>query len=135
MADRFPFSDISVDIKSMMPIGKFSPIVSKALNGIKFLTVSGTAAVGQAPYDIGRQTTITFAIIHKLLQSHGSGLDDVVKLTAFLTDIREWDQYNAARNKVFESFVQPPASSAIEAKLVSPELRIEIEAFAIVSDG
>lgn len=134
MKDRFPFADVSVDIGRMTPIGKFSPIVSKTVNGAKFLYVSGTAAVGQAPYDIEKQTIITFATIHKLLQSHGSGLEDVVKLTAFLADIREWEQYSLARNKVFEFVDQPPASSAVEAKLVFPELRIEIEAFAIVGD-
>jgi enamine deaminase RidA (YjgF/YER057c/UK114 family) len=46
--------------------------------------------------------------------------------------MREYDQYNAVRNRIFADVLSPPASTAVEAKLGKPALRIEIEAVAIV---
>lgn len=127
------FSGINVDIDKLKPIGKFSPIHEKSIKGVKYLYVSGTASM-EAPYDIEKQSLVTFATIHRLLQSRGSGLEDVVKITAFLPDMLEYDKYNKVRNQVFASFAMPPASSTVEAKLVRPQLRVEIEAFAITED-
>jgi enamine deaminase RidA (YjgF/YER057c/UK114 family) len=68
----------------------------------------------------------------ELLAEHGAALADLVKIGVFLTDMREYDQYNAVRNRIFADVSSPPASTAVEAKLGKPALRIEIEAVAIV---
>lgn len=39
----------------------------------------------------------------------GSGLSDIVKITVFLADIREYHAYNAVRNELFANIDPPPA--------------------------
>jgi enamine deaminase RidA (YjgF/YER057c/UK114 family) len=57
----------------------------------------------------------------------------VVKITAFLTDLRDYDGYNEVRNQVFGDFAKPPASATVgTTHLVKPEWRIEIETVAVV---
>ena len=63
-----------------------------------------------------------------VLHAAGYSRKDVVKVTVFLTDIRDYH----AMNQVYGSFFnQPyPARSCVEAKLADPVLRVEIEAIA-----
>lgn len=51
-----------------------------------------------------------------------------MKATVFLADIRDYD----AMNKVYGAFFGKPypARSCVEAKLASPNIRVEIEAVA-----
>ncbi|MEM3793879.1 MAG: RidA family protein, partial [Candidatus Bathyarchaeia archaeon] len=63
-----------------------------------------------------------------LLEASGSSLDDVVKVTVFLKDIRDISAMNEAFKAHFPR--DPPARSTIEAKLASPEFLVEIEAIA-----
>ena len=57
----------------------------------------------------------------------------LVKLTVFLTDMRNLAAYREARNKFFAS-VTPPAAPAVTlievSKLYGPDFLIEIEAIA-----
>jgi len=99
---------------------------------VKMLFLSGTATIGEAPFDIRKQTEIVFRKMSRLLEEQGAGLSDLVKITAFLTDIREYDAYNEVRNRIFGEFATPSASSSVEAKLIYPELRIEIEGLAVI---
>jgi len=57
-----------------------------------------------------------------------------VKITAFLADIRgEYQLYNSVRNRVFADLAEPPASSSVGITMnLSAELRIEIEAIAVI---
>ena len=95
---------------------------------------SGIAAIGEAPFDIRRQSEIIFSHMETLLAKEGGSLVDLVKITAFLADIRgEYAQYNEVRNRVFAGISTPPASSAVGITMnLSAELRIEIEGVAII---
>ncbi len=54
-------------------------------------------------------------------------MDNVVKITCFLTDVANYPAYGKVRAEVFPS--NPPASSTvIVAGLVRPELLVEVEA-------
>ena len=70
----------------------------------------------------------------QLLAAHGGSLADLVKITAFLADIRgEYDRYNKVRNRVFRDVPVPPASSSVGITMnLSAALRIEIEGVAII---
>ena len=96
------------------------------------LFLSGMTSGGEAPYDIRKQSEIIFRRMEQLLAEHGASLADLVKLTAFLTDIREYDGYNEVRNRIFGNFSVPSASTSVGITLLSPETRIEIEGIAVI---
>lgn len=83
---------------------------------------------GQVAPDIETQTQQTLENVEAVLHAAGYSRKDVVKVTVFLTDIRDYH----AMNQVYGSFFnQPyPARSCVEAKLADSVLRVEIEAIA-----
>jgi 2-iminobutanoate/2-iminopropanoate deaminase len=93
--------------------------------------LSGVTAGDKAQYDVAEQTRIVFDKISTVLDGAGSQLKDIVKLTVFLADIREYSAYNAVRNEIFALVDPPPASTCVEALLSQPFKRIEIEVLAV----
>jgi 3-hydroxybutyryl-CoA dehydrogenase len=80
--------------------------------------------------DAARQAEFIYGVIERILAAAGASLDDVVKTTAFLTDIRDYPAVNEIRNRVFAG--REPASTIVEvSKFVHPGAKIEIEAVAI----
>lgn len=80
--------------------------------------------------DTARQAEFVYGVIERILAAAGATLDDVVKTTAYLVDIRDYPAVNEVRNKVFAG--REPASTMVEVtKLVHPLAKIEIEAVAI----
>ncbi|EID54648.1 putative translation initiation inhibitor, yjgF family [Saccharomonospora xinjiangensis XJ-54] len=66
------------------------------------------------------------------LAAAGAGMEHVVKLTFYLTDLGDLDAVRRARDE-FISPDNPPASSLVEVKgLVHPAFRVEIDALASV---
>ncbi|MET4575579.1 RidA family protein [Ottowia thiooxydans] len=110
---------------------RFSPIHAVSIGEASMLFVSGITAGTAAPYDAEAQTRIVFDKIRALLHAHGSDHHDIRKLTVFLTDIREYSQFSNVRNELFSDVEIPPASSAVEARLGTPSVRVEIEAIAV----
>jgi enamine deaminase RidA (YjgF/YER057c/UK114 family) len=80
--------------------------------------------------DAARQAEHIYGVLEGILREAGASLDDVVKTTAYLTDIRDYARVNEVRNRVFAN--REPASTIVEvSKLVHPAAKIEIEAIAI----
>ena len=75
-------------------------------------------------------TEQVFANLEAILQAAGTGFENVVKMTVFLTDMSEF----AAMNEVYARYFpdKPPARSAIEVAALPKGARIEIEAIALV---
>ena len=84
--------------------------------------------------DIGTQTEVIYQRIRHILEAEGGSLQNVVKLTQFVTEIDE-QASNAVyrmREKYFGENI--PASTRVKvAGLVDPNLKIEIEAIAVLS--
>lgn len=81
--------------------------------------------------DVRGQTRQVFENIKAILAEGGATLKDVVKITVFLTDIRD----RAAVNEIRAEYMgeAPPASSLVVVKgLAFPDLLVEIEAIAVV---
>lgn len=116
------------------PIGRYSNVRAIRLGDATLLFVSGIAALGEFPFDVERQTLSIFRNIERLLAEHGGKLSHLVKITAFLADIRgEYERYNRVRNRVFRDVPVPPASSSVGITMnLSAELRVEIEAIAVI---
>jgi reactive intermediate/imine deaminase len=67
------------------------------------------------------------------LAAAGAGMDQVVKLTVYLTDLADLATFRQVRDE-YLSADHPPASSLVQvAGLVHPEARVEIEALAVTS--
>lgn len=87
------------------------------------------AAIG----DMKGQTARALTIIGAALGELGGSISDVVATRMFVTDITRTEELSAAHQEVFAE--NPPAASLVEvAKLVHPDLLIEIEAEAVISD-
>src|SRR5690606_28422117 len=70
------------------PLGKYSNIRLIPVGDVRLAFISGIAAIGEAPFDIRRQSEIIFGHMETLLAKEGGSLADLVKITAFLADIR-----------------------------------------------
>ena len=99
---------------------------------------------GQAGYDDGgrivgggfrAQGEQAFANLGRALVAGGSSLNDVAKVTIFLTDMSNFGEVVELRRKHFRA--PYPADSIVEvSRLYTPEAMIEIEAIAaVVSQG
>lgn len=115
------------------PLGAYSPLRIIPIGTTKLVFVSGLTSSGQAPYDMAAQAEIIFARMNGLLAEAGGNLTHLVKITTFLTDMRQYAAYNAVRNRVFDGVANPPASATVgTTQLVSPEAMIEIEGVAVI---
>ncbi len=84
--------------------------------------------------DMAAQARQVFANIRTVLEMAGATMNDVVKITAFLTDLGRYAGYSAARAEAFPDRV--PASTAVATPaLVFPGLLVEVEAVAVIGSG
>ncbi len=119
--------------KRPAPLGSYSPVRVIPIGTTKLLFISGLTSGGEAPFDIRRQSEIIFGRMSELLAAEGGNLGHLVKITAFLTDIRDYGGYNEVRNRIFGEFPAPPASASVGINcLIRPEARIEIEGVAVI---
>jgi 2-iminobutanoate/2-iminopropanoate deaminase len=116
------------------PLGSYSPVRLVPMGPATLAFVSGLTAGGQAPDDAAAQARLVFARMGELLAEAGGSLAQVVKITTFLTDMADYEAYNAVRNQVFAGVWPPPASSTVgTSALPRPGCRVEIEAIAVIA--
>ena len=100
--------------------------------------VTGTAPVAQnggvhAPGDGYLQAQRCFEIIGQALEELDAAHSDVVRTRMFVTDISRWKEFGQAHAEIYGA--NPPATTMVEIKaLIHPDMLIEIEADAVVSD-
>jgi 2-iminobutanoate/2-iminopropanoate deaminase len=96
---------------------------------------------GQLPYDgdgnligqgdIKAQARRVFENVRKVVEAGGGTMNEVVKLTVFVTDVRYREPYGEVRSEFFGP--NPPASTLVQvANLAVPGALIEIEAVAVL---
>jgi 2-iminobutanoate/2-iminopropanoate deaminase len=121
--------------KLAKPAGVFSAGVKVSAGQLIF--VSGQVARNAAGETVGRgdiraQTRQALENVKAVLEAAGATMDDIVKVTVFVTDVRHLAAIHEVRAEYFRK--DYPASTLVEVKsLVSPELMIEIEAIAVTS--
>jgi 2-iminobutanoate/2-iminopropanoate deaminase len=81
--------------------------------------------------DVRLQTETVLEHVKTVVEEAGGGMEDIVKVTVFITDMGLYDEIHEVRRRYFE---EPfPASSMVEVSaLIDPRLLIEIEAVAVV---
>ena len=117
--------------KAPRAIGPYSQAIVH--NGMAYLS-------GQIPLDpatgqlveagIAAQTTRVLENLKAVLEACGSSLDQVVKTTVYIQDMREFAEMNEVYGTYFSQ--NPPARSTIQAARLPRDVRVEIDASAIV---
>ena len=77
------------------------------------------------------QSQQVFANLRAVLAEAGATMDDVVKITGFITDTGRYAEYSAARAEAFPNNI-PASSTVTVADLVLPGMLVEVEAIAIL---
>lgn len=113
------------------PLGLYSHTVSVP-EGTELLFISGQLGVrpdGTTPPTIAEQADQVFSNIIALLQAHGLGPTDIVKLTTFMVAGHDGDAVRAARLKHLGSH-RPASTAVFVSELVDPAWFVEVEAIA-----
>ncbi len=111
---------------------------SRAVRVGNTIEVSGTTAIGEDGEVVGendayRQTQFILEKISTALNKAGGSMNDVVRTRMFVTDASLADQIGRAHLEYFAEI--RPACTLVEiSALIAPELLVEIEATAIVSE-
>lgn len=121
--------DMSIERKNYKelsdPVGPYVHAVKHA----NTLYLSGLTAFGSSAQKkgIGNQVKEIFKQINTIAEAEDSGLENIIKVTIFVTDL---SQINELREALFDAYGEDiPASSLVHvAGLFSPDLKIEVEA-------
>jgi enamine deaminase RidA (YjgF/YER057c/UK114 family) len=111
--------------------GRYSGAVIVHGNGVKTIYVSGQVGRGE---DFKAQAASAYANLLKVLAAAGAKPEDVVKLNTYIAKYTPEDRaaYEEARRQAFPQD-NPPASTMVGVEsLISPQMRIEVEAVAVV---
>ena len=115
---RPPFARYSHGVE--VPVGK------------RLVVCSGQLGIGpddSIPEDAGAQAELCFSNIVAVLAEAGLGLEDLVRINAYVTDRAHLKPYMAVRDRLVG--VPPPASTLmIVSGFARPEFKVEIEVIA-----
>jgi len=81
---------------------------------------------------VAEQTEQVLKNLSAVLEAAGSSLDQVVKTTVFLADMKEFSEMNEVYARFFSE--PPPARATVAAAGLPRDARVEIEAVALVSE-
>ena len=109
---------------------------SRAVKIGNIIEIAGTTSVEDGKVigvnDAYLQTKVILQKIERALIKTGASLKDVVRTRMFVTDISKWEEVGRAHGEFFRDI--KPVTSMVEVKaLIDPEMLVEIEATAIIS--
>ena len=123
-------------IERFMVTGQLKPVghYCHAVRAGDRVWISGTVGIdsnGVVPANTEEQFELALNNLSAVLKSAGGMVSDIVKVTVFLTNIEDRSKINPIRESYFGKY--RPASTLVEvSKLVLPDLKIEIEAEAVI---
>lgn len=108
---------------------------SQAIKVGQFVFVSGQVPADPKTLetvggDIKAQVKRVLENLRAILEAAGASLENVVKVTVFLRDIKYFDQLNEVYSQYFKKDM--PARSCVEAKISNGDTLVEIEAIAVL---
>jgi len=102
------------------------------VNGLLFVS-------GQGPLDLStgevkrgtieEETLLTLEHVRKIVEAAGGSEDDIVKCTVHLSDINDFERYDAAYGSFFTGI--RPARTTVQSVL-SDGIKVEIDAIAVI---
>lgn len=128
MLKRVMRSAVKTD-RAPKPAGPYS----QAIRAGDFIYVAGQGGVDPSTGKfveggVEEQTRQTLKNIEAILKAAGSSLDEVVKVSVFLKDVKDFQ----TMNKVYAEFFKapPPARTTVGVSFVVPEMLVEIDVVA-----
>jgi enamine deaminase RidA (YjgF/YER057c/UK114 family) len=119
---------------------KWEPLIgySRAVRVGPYIHVSGTTATdghGKVvnPEDPAAQAELCIQKVAAVLAAAGASLQDVVRTRMYVADIDHWQAIGEAHRQAFAD-IRPAATMVEVSRFISPEILVEIEVDAIVSD-
>lgn len=110
---------------------------SRAVKVGNIIEVAGTTSTdGEMVVGKGNmyeQTKFIFLKIERALIKANASLKDVVRTRMFVTDISKWEEASKAHHEFFKD-IKPAATMVEVSKLINPDLLIEIEVTAVVTN-
>lgn len=93
-------------------------------------TVNGAIVGKDMPYE---QALCCLKIVVESVEALGGSVSDIIRTRMYVTNISQWEEIGRAHHEVFNKY--PPATTMVEvSKLIDPDLLVEIEATAILSN-
>ncbi len=115
-------------IQRLKSNARMSQVVTFPLTG-SMVILAGQVADNRS-LDVAGQTRDVLSKIDGLLAEAGVTKSEIVSAYVWLTDIATFDEMNA----VWDAWVAPghtPARACVEAKLADPNLKVEIQVYAV----
>jgi 2-iminobutanoate/2-iminopropanoate deaminase len=117
--------------KAPKPAGPYSHAV--VADGFVFISGQGPVdpETGTMPDAFAEQVRQTLRNVRTILEASGSGLDDVVKVNAYVTDLTRFQEFN----EVYEEFFphDPPARTTVGASLLG--ILVEVDCIARLKEA
>ena len=119
---------ISVD-NAPAPKGAYSQVIRAG----DFLYISGQGPIDPASQefifsDVRSETKLVLENIERILAGSGASKKNIVKCGVFLADAADFNEMNEAYAAFFEGTA--PARTTVQATLVEPGMRVEIDCVA-----
>lgn len=112
---------------------------SRAVRVGNWIAVSGCTAAAPDGAIIGvgdayAQASRCIEVIESALQQANAGLADVIRTRLYVTNIDQWPDIARAHAEAFGA-IGPAATMVEVSRLIHPDMLVEIEADAVVSDS
>ena len=120
----------AIDVDFLMKAGAYSHVVEAG--GFLFITGIDPMDIEKGLIimdDIEKATELILENMKRLLESVGSSLAKVVKVTIFMRDMADFQRLNAVYARYFPE--NPPARTCVAVKEVPGNFQLKVEAIAI----
>ena len=109
----------------------FSPAVR--YGNLVFTTgVIGKDAAGNLAPDIESQSEAVLGTLKSVLEDAGTSMDNVLKVLAFVVDLKDREAFNRVYRRSFEK--DPPARSCVAVSDLGEGVLLEVECVACIPD-
>lgn len=111
---------------------------SRAVKVGNIIEVAGTTSLKDGAFihhgNAYLQTKQIISIIEDTLNKLGSSLEDVVRTRIYLKQISDWQEVGKAHGESFNN-IKPASTMIAVSEMINPDMLVEIEATAIISNN